>query len=690
MLPKSLFCGKRHVCYLFIVPEATMTISTRIPELIRKKIYIAGLLLLLVPSLLSAQTSFDLKSPNGNINMKIDVGIKIEWSVQENGQQLISPSTISLQLDDGEVLGDSARLISSRREEKDSSFPAINYFKSIIPDRYNQLTLNCADDFGVIFRVYDDAVAYRFFTKKEGEIVVKNEEATFNFSDDYKAFVPYMNDYRNGKIFNSSFEALYREIKTSQFAKDSLAFLPLLVDPGNGKKLVILEADLQDYPGMYLGLNQTGKGFMGVYAPYPLEAELHGINYIPTKRADYIAKTNGTRSFPWRIVAIGNRDKDLLNNDVVQKLAAPPKISDISWIKPGQVSWDWWNDWNISNVNFRSGINTQTCKYYVDFASAYKIKYIIIDAGWSPAMDLTKIIPALDLREVVDYGKKKNVGVILWATWHATAVQMDTVFPLYSKMGVKGFKIDFTDRDDQVAVSSLYQIAAKAAEYHLLVDYHGVFKPAGIHRTYPNVVGNEGVRGMEYLKWSADDASRELVSIPYIRMLSGPMDYTPGAMRNATRDAFKPVNSMPMSQGTRCQQLAMYVMYFVPLQMLSDNPTIYMREKECTEFITKVPTIFEETVPLDGEVGEYAAVARRKGTTWYVGAMTNWTPRDLALDFSFLAKGKYRAVIFEDGINADRDATDYNKREMEISSGEKLNVHLAPGGGWAARIEKMK
>ncbi len=671
-----------------------MAISTNNHDTKRAKSKLTGLLVLLLvtPSILLAQKTFDVKSPDGAISLKVEAGAKLLWSVQDSGQRLIAPSAISLELQDGEVLGDSAKIISSSTESVDSSFKAIDYIKAIVPDRYNQLTVNCAGDFGVIFRVYDDAVAYRFFTMKEGEIFVKNEVANFNFTGDDKAFIPYMNDYRNGKIFNSSFEALYREINISQFARDSLAFLPVLVEVGS-KKVVITEADLENYPGMYLDINKTGKGFRGVYAPYPLEAELGGygsINYIATKRADYIAKVNGICSFPWRVAAIANQDKDLLNNDIVQKLAAPPRIKDLSWIKPGQVSWDWWNDWNISHVSFKSGINTDTYKYYIDFASANKIPYIIIDAGWSPAMDLKQIIPALNLKQVIAYGKKKNVGVILWATWHAVTIQMDTVFPMYSRMGVKGFKIDFVDRDDQVAVASLYTIAAKAAKYHLLVDYHGVFKPTGLQRTYPNVVGNEGVRGMEYLKWSADDASREVVSIPYIHMLAGPMDYTPGAMRNATKDSFRPIGSMPMSQGTRCQQLAMYVVYMVPLQMLSDNPTAYMREQECTNFITKVPTTFDETVPLAGEVGEYVAVARRKGNTWYVGAMTNWTPRDLELDFSFLPKGTYRAVIFQDGLNAERDATDYRKVEMRIKSGENLNIHLASGGGWAARLERVK
>jgi alpha-glucosidase len=660
-----------------------------------KKLIGSMFLLLLCSAILSAQKSktFEVKSPDNRTSLKLEVGAKMMWSVQHDGQQIIEPSAISIHLEGEEALGDNAKVTSSLIEKKDNAIAAINYIKANIPDQYTQLILNCKIGYGVIFRVYNDAVAYRFFTKRKGAIIVKNEEANFNFTNDYKAFIPYMWDYRGGKIFNSSFEALYKEINISRFASDSLAFLPVMVDLGNNKKAVITEADLEDYPGMYLNINQTHKGFMGVYAPYPLEAELGGyggINYIPTKRGDYIAKTNGTRNFPWRVIAFSDQDKELLNNDIVQKLASPSRIADISWIQPGQVAWDWWNDRNISHVDFKAGMNTSTYKYYIDFAAANKIKYIIIDGGWSPSLDLTRVIPEINLQEIIDYGKQKNVDIILWASWYAVTQQMDKVFPLYSGMGVKGFKIDFVDRDDQIAVASLYEIARKAADYHLLVDYHGVFKPAGLQRTYPNVIGFEGVKGLENYKWAVEDQPRYVVSIPYIRMLAGPMDYTPGAMRNSNRANFRPINSNPMSQGTRCQQLAMYVIFEAPLQMLSDNPTIYMKEQECTDFIARVPVTFDETIPLDGKVGEYVALARKKGDTWYVGAMSNWNERDLTLDFSFLGDGIFQAVVFNDGINADRDATDYRKEEIKVSRDSKLNIHLAPGGGWTARIEKLK
>ncbi|MFI5155424.1 MAG: glycoside hydrolase family 97 protein [Chitinophagales bacterium] len=640
-------------------------------------------------TMLRAQKSigYDINSPDGNMALHVSTGGKMEWSVQYKGEQIIVSSPISLQLE-SEVLGNNAYISASNIEKKTRVIDAINYFKAKITDEYNQLTLQCKGDYGVIFRVYNDAVAYRFFTKKKGKIIVRDEEANFNFTGDQQAFIPIQWDYRAGKIFNSSFEALYHDIHLSQFPKDSLAFLPILVSVGQSRKVAILEADLEDYPGMYLDLNRSQKGLKAVFAPYPTQAHVVGINYIPTERADYIALTEGTRSFPWRAVIIAEQDKNLLNNDLVQKLASDPRLTDFSWVKPGQVAWDWWNDWNITGVDFKAGINTPTYKYYIDFAAANKIPYIIMDAGWSNELDMTKINPDVNIQEIADYGKQKNVGVILWATWYAIQQQMETVFPLYSKMGIKGFKIDFFDRDDQIAVASTYEIAKKAAEYKLIVDFHGIFKPTGLPRTYPNVISYEGVKGLENFKWAMEDAPRYACSVPFIRMLAGPMDYTPGAMRNATRAIFRPINDDPMSQGTRCHQLAEYVVFYAPLQMLSDNPSIYMKEQECTDFITSVPTIFDETVPLDGKVGEYVAIARRKGADWFVGAMSNWTPHELTIDFSFLLPGQYDAVIFKDGVNADRKATDYKREVIKISSGDKIKIQLSNGGGWVARISK--
>jgi len=643
-----------------------------------------------VAALAAKPKDFDIKSPKGSISIHVTIDGGVQWSVTQKGEPVILPSKIALHLETGEVLGENTKILSAPVQNISTSFAAIDYIKTTVFDQCTQLTINFKGDYSLIFRAYDDAAAYRFVIRRQGEVTIKNEDANFNFADDDKGFFPIQWDYRAGKMFNSSFEALYHEVKISDFPKDSLAFLPCLVDIGGGKKVEITEGDLQDYPGMYLDPNSASHGLKGVYAPCPLSAELHGINFIPNGRADYIAKTSGSRNFPWRIVVISEQDKDLLNQDIIQKLAAPPQLKDYSWVKPGQVAWDWWNNWNVSHVDFKAGINTATYKYYIDFAAENHLPYIIMDEGWSNDLDLMEAKPVVNLPEIINYGKQKNVGVILWATWYAVDHGMEKAFPYYAKMGVKGFKIDFFDRDDQVVVASTFAIAKLAAQYQLMVDYHGMFKPTGLQRTYPNVIGFEGVKGLENFKWANEDQPRYVNSIPYIRMMAGPMDYTPGAMRNATQAAYRPINDNPMSKGTRCQQLAEYVIFTAPLQMLSDNPTTYRREQECTDFITKVPTVFDETVPMDGKVGEYTALARRKGDTWFVGATTNWTPRDLTLDFSFLPPGNYEAEVFMDGINADRDATDYKKETIKLKSGDKIPVKLYGGGGWAARIWPAK
>lgn len=636
---------------------------------------------------------FQLRSPDGKIEMTVETAPFLRWSVKHEGTTVFLPSPISLSLQGGETWGKGSGFASAKTSSVNTALTATVYKKRTVDERYNQLQLSFRQSFGLIFRAYNDGVAYRFTSRRKDSLTITAEQASFNFDRDYNSFVPYIREprYKNDP-FQTSFESLYEEKKLSQLAADTLAFLPLLVQLNDNKKAVITEADLDDFPGLYLQLNkQTKMGFEAVHAPYPLTETLGGNvggrNYIVTSRAPFLARTAGTRSFPWRAVIISAADKDLLNNDLVYKLAAPTKLNDVSWIKPGKVAWDWWNDWNISHVDFRAGINTPTYKYYIDFAAAQGLEYIVMDEGWSLNTDITQISPNIQLQEIVDYGKQKGVGVILWATWYAIYQRLDDALAKYAGMGVKGFKIDFLDRDDQKMVASTYKIAAKAAAHHLLIDLHGMYKPTGLQRTFPNVIGYEGVRGMENVKWApGDNVPRYDVSLPFIRQVAGPMDYTPGAMRNATRESFRPVNSMPMSQGTRCHQLAMYIVYEAPLGMLSDNPTAYQHEKECTDFLARIPTSFDETQALDGQVGEYALLARRKGKDWYVGGMTNWTPRDITIDFSFLGEGAYEAEIFQDGINADRDATDYKTVHLPVKKGDTKIFRLMNGGGLAMRI----
>jgi alpha-glucosidase len=640
----------------------------------------------LCPLMAQSGKIYQVKSPDGKISINITAGAAVSWSVKHEDTEVILPSAISMTLDNGEVLGKNAIVKKATASSSNTIIQTPIYKKTQVQDTYNQLTISFKGNYTLIFRAYNDGAAYRFATQKKGEITIVNEEANFNFKDDDKAFLPFVSDYRNKDKFNTSFEGHYDNISLSSIKKDTLAFLPILVDIGGPKKVVILEADLQDYPGMYLTPGE-GKNLHGAFSPYPTEEAIKGINYVVNKRAGYIAKTSGTRSFPWRVMVISTEDKQLADNDMMQKLAEPSQITDYSWIKPGKVAWDWWNDWNITHVDFEAGINVPTYKYYTDFAAANKLEYIIIDEGWSDDDDLNKA--KLDVQQIVDYAKQKNVGVILWSTWYAITRDTEGLLDKFEKMGVKGFKIDFIDRDDQKMVSSLYDIAKKAAAHHLLIDYHGMYKPSGMQRTWPNIINCEGVKGLENMKWGTDNQPGYDVSIPFIRMISGSMDYTPGGMRNASKAAFRPVNSNPMTQGTRCHQLAMYAIFEAPLQMLSDNPTIYQREQESTDFIDAIPTTFDATVALDGKVGDFVSMARKKGSTWYAGAMTNWSARDITVDLSFLGDGSYKVIIFEDGVNAGRNATDYTTKTITVTAKDKLTIKMASGGGWAARFEKQ-
>lgn len=656
-----------------------------------KRILLSTIIFVFLSTAVGVAQVVHLKSPNGKIDMVLENGAKILWSVKHENTQVIAPSSISLSLDNGVVLGNNAKVTSIKNSKVNSSFATPIYKKKMVVDEYNQLIVNYKGDFGLILRAYNDGVAYRFFTKRKGQIIIESEEANFNFSEDHKAFIPYVRDLRENDMYASAFEVMYDEKPLSKFVKDSLAITPFLIDLGNGKKAAIIEADLEDYPGMFLTINnQTKQELKGVFAHYPKEERLGGynnMNYMVAKREPYIAKVDGARNFPWRAVIISESDKELANNDMVQKLSAPSRIADVSWIKPGKVAWDWWNDWNLSKVDFKAGINTETYKYYIDFASKNNIEYVVLDEGWSEETNMMKVSPNMNVEELIKYGKQKNVGIILWASWYAINQVLDDAFSQYSKMGVKGFKIDFIDRDDQKMVKSLYEIAKKAASYKLFIDYHGMYKPTGIQKTYPNVVNFEGVKGLENAKWTPnDDMPYYATCIPFIRMLAGPMDYTPGAMRNATKLDFHLSNSLPMSQGTRCHQLGMYTVYEAPLQMMADSPTAYMKEQESTNFISQIPTTFDETIALDGKVGEYVAIARRKGNKWFVGGLTNWSSREMTIDFSFLGKGNYSAEIFKDGINANKDATDYVREIINVTNADKLTINMANGGGFAIVI----
>ena len=498
-----------------------------------------------------------------------------------------------------------------------------------------------------------------------------------------------------GQYFNS-FENTYTVQNLSQWRKDRLAFLPLVVAADEGVKILITEADLTNYPGMHVIGTEGSNSLKGTFAPYPKVIEQGGHNRLQgmvMERENFIAKASGDEVFPWRVIMVSTSDSQLAVNDMVWKLSPKQDAgTDYGWVKPGKVAWDWWNDWNLYGVDFKAGINNETYKYYIDFASAHGIAYVILDEGWAVNLqaDLFQVIPEIDIQELVDYGKERAVGIILWAGYWAFNRDMEKVCRHYSEMGVKGFKVDFMDRDDQLMVNFHARAAETAARYDLMLDFHGTYKPTGLSRRWPNVVNYEGVHGLEQMKWKPKECDQVTydVTVPFIRMAAGPMDYTQGAMRNASKSNYRPVYNEPMSQGTRCRQLAEYVVFDSPLNMLCDSPSNYIAEAECTEFIAACPETWDESLGVNGEIGKYITIARRSGDAWYVGALTNWDERDITLDLSFLGEGEWSLDIFQDGPNAEKAARDYVHTTATVPADRKITAHLAPGGGWAAKITR--
>ena len=649
----------------------------------------------------------ELRSPDGQLRVSMNIDKDgLTWRLEKNGQTVMLPSRIGLVVDGKEAIQGKARETECRQVNQ--SFATEFYKKAYVVDNYATLTLRFAKA-SVEFRAYDDGAAYRILWQGK-QARVDSEQAQFCFSGDPKAFIPYVNDNRSGERYCYSFESYYDETALSAMYRDSLAITPLAVCLDGGRKAIVMDCGVEDYPCMMLVRDESTARTSGsellkaVFAPLPLEETVGGfdrLNLVPTKRADYIARIGARQQLPWRAVVVTDRDADILDCDMAQRLAPPCRVKDTSWIKPGKVAWDWWNNTNLTGVDFASGMNTDTYLYYIDFAARNHLEYIIIDEGWSGKESLMEdLSDAIDLDRLIAHGQQKGVGIILWSSWRNLIGnrptdgydQAEAVMSHYARRGVKGFKVDFFDRDDQEVIASAYRLADCAARNHLLLDLHGL-KPFGIQRAFPNVVNFEGVKGLENSKWEPrvgdgplHNQPRYDVTAPYLRMLCGPMDYTPGAMTNAMRNNFFGNNDNPMSQGTRVHQMAMYTLFEAPLQMLADSPSAYEREQECTDFIAQVPTTFDETVAIDGQLGEYAVVARRKGTTWYVAAMTDWTPRQLTISLSFLGSGTHKASIFADGVNAMKDARDYRHTTQTVTATDQLRVSLSSGGGWTAII----
>jgi len=642
------------------------------------------------------ERSYILSSPDGKLVSHIIASNddELSYDLSLDGMQILQRSNLSLVRDYGSSSSDRLSVRKALRRSVDEMVPSPFYRQSEMRNHYNELSLQIKDGLWVDFRVYNEGVAYRYRTDRP--CTVLSELVEYNFAADWQATVPFVRGFNEqnpaGQYFNS-FENTYTTDTLSQFDSRHLAFLPLVVHAAQGVQVCLTESHQEHFPGLYLRGTGVAGQLRGDQAPYPDETEQGGHNRLQTlvkSRKNWIAELKQGDETPWRIAMVARSANELAANNMSFLLAPPCRIADISWIRPGKVAWDWWNCWNISGVDFKAGINNDTYKFYIDFAAQYGIEYVILDEGWAVNLqaDLFQVVPEIDLPMLAKYAEERGVGLILWAGYYAFRRDMERVCKYYSAMGIKGFKVDFMDSDDQSINGFYYQAAELCAQYHLLLDFHGAHIPAGINRTYPNVLNFEGVYGLENLKWAPAelDMVKYDVQIPYIRQAGGPMDYTPGAMRNGAKYCYSPLWSEPMSQGTRCHQLALYLVLDQPIAMLCDAPTEYMREPDYTRFLTAIPTTWDETRVLQGEIGEYIVTARRKGETWYIGGITNWTERNLQIDLSDIIDSGANVVLYLDGANAHRKGSDYRVEHLQ-GIGSPLTIHMAPGGGFVLKVE---
>ncbi|MFT3844594.1 MAG: glycoside hydrolase family 97 catalytic domain-containing protein [Lacibacter sp.] len=632
---------------------------------------------------------YELKSPSGNNVVKISFDGKIAVKLFNRQAEVLNIGDISMQVSGMGWLNENSTVIKTVSTSGNNNITVDVPVKfKTIKDKYNQLELVFKNKYSVIFRLYDNGFAYRFVTRfSTSDVIVENEKLQFNVADGKNSWWPYeFSDKRTP--FQSHYEYCFKNIAYNSIS-DTIVGLPVPFTAQNGARIVFTESDLFDYPNLFV----QKQGTVNAVFPHPItEQGLGGDrNAIIKKEAEYIASTTGQRYYPWRLWMINDDDAGLFTNTLVYQLATPSKLTDASWIKPGKVAWDWWNDNNIYGVNFKSGINNDTYKYYIDFAAKYGLDYILLDEGWTKTtLDLLHSTPDINVPELVAYGKEKNVGVILWVLWNPLNEKMDEILDLYQSWGVKGVKVDFMARGEQYMVNFYTRTAEACAKRKLLVDFHGAYKPTGLHRTYPNVISFEGVHGLENSKWEATITPEHNTVLPFTRMMAGPMDFTPGAMRNASKENFRAVFSQPMSEGTRAHQAALYTIFESPLQMLSDNPSNYLREPEYTKFLSAFPTTWDDTKVLYAEAGKIVVVARKHNNSWYIGGITNWTAVSKSIKLDFLGEGTYNMQLLQDGVNASKMAEDHTFTELRVTAKDVFDVVMSSGGGFAAILTPDK
>lgn len=651
---------------------------------------VIGLLTLSGACVLSGD-SYELKSPDERIHLEaIAGGAELKISVSYDGKEVIESGTLLLLPHEEGAWGETKKVEKVIREEADRWIePVVGQKSSRIREYYRGLTLKMEGGLSVEFRAYLDGIGYRFKTwNRREEVRIRKEVLELKFPEETTSYFP------EEEGFISHNERHYKLRALGELSESNLASLPLMVNVPEGVRMLITESDLRDYPGMWIrgsegtGLRATFPRIVKEVEPDPKRPDR---NIIIREEAGYIAKTEGERSYPWRVFIISDRDGTFIESELVHLLASPCELEETEWIQPGKIAWDWYNALNIYGVDFEAGTNNETYKYYIDFASKYELEYIILDEGWSASTrNVREPAEEIDVKELVEYGKERNVGIILWSLWEPIDHDMEELFKLYESWGVRGVKIDFLQRSDQYMVNFYERAAREAGKHKLLLDFHGSMKPTGLSRTYPNVMTYEGVVGNEYNKWSEKVTAGHNVTIPFTRMAAGPMDYTPGAMANAQPENFNVSFRRPMSMSTRCHEVAKYIVFESALQMLCDSPSRYHREHETTSFISEIPVVWDETRVLESTIGDFVVVARRSGQQWFIGAMTNEDSRDVVIDFKFLPDGRYEMTSMRDGINAHRFAEDYVKSKEEVHSGDKMEIKLAPSGGWAANLKPEK
>lgn len=662
-----------------------------------KKLLALATLFIIYGSNLSAK-DYTVSSPNGKNVATVDKSLNI--TVSHSGKQVMTikadqtyclfphweqnvPTLGTKHSHAGTVKG-------ARTSRIAESIQAPFYRQKKIDVEGNQLDLKLRDGFGLQVRAYDEGVAYRFYTTNKKGTIIADETADFCFPENAKAWLAYSTN--DEKPFAMAFQNYYDETHLSK-AKDKHIFLPATIESGD-VKVTILESDLRAYPGMFV--KADGLHLRAAFAKYPKRMDYYkwrGMSYV-AETEDYIAKSKGPRTYPWRVMAITEQDTEMPVNNLVYALATPNQIGSTDWIKPGKVAWDWWNDWNLKGVDFEAGINTRTYQYYIDFAAKNHIPYVVLDEGWydSSKGDIMNPTPAIDLQGLIDYGREKGVSIALWTVFNVLDEHLTEACEKYTKMGVKGWKVDFMDRNDQTAVEMAERLAKTCAQYQLFLDYHGFYAPTGMSRTYPNILNYEGVFGMEEARWAKKetDMPRYDVTFPFIRMMAGQVDFTPGAMRNGTKENWVECYQNPVSMGTRCHQLACYIVHDSPFTMLCDTPTNYEREQPCVDIITSLPDTFDETKIIQGKLGSYIIVARRNGSDWYLGGQTNWDGRDVELSLDILPPGTYQATIVSDGINANHNAEDYRIEQKTLTTNDQLSLKMANGGGFLIKLIKQQ